>query len=283
MKHVDDRSYNAKKMLYTIKIVDMKNLGKEKIPIFVSDVRNFAKTNVPPIMQMYCEHDILILIVNAPFSFRVVWAFASNLISKRQQDRVKTFSDALAAEPQAILKAVARPELLPSAIGGTRSEVPMCFPLAHEDPQRITKWMSRTTNAINRGKVPICPALQKSASRPRTKMKIDADGKATEIKEIVDTTPIASSSIAAQKTSDLLETEQASKANSFACEEADPLIQTMPDHTLPTNNLEEPKAKHAADQIVQNGAVGKLDQPVEPDVIETNTAPATGCFCCASK
>ena len=35
-------------------------------------------------MEMYCDQDILILMVNAPFIVRLVLAFATTIMSKRQ-------------------------------------------------------------------------------------------------------------------------------------------------------------------------------------------------------
>lgn len=286
MKHVDDMSYAANKVLYTIKILDMKNLGKEKIPIFVSEIRNFAKNNIPPVMQMFCEHDILILIVNAPFSFRVLWAFASTLISKRQQDRVKTFSDVMAAEPQSILKAIARPEQLPTAIGGTRSEVPLCFPLAHEDPQKIKLWMSRTANAVNRGKAPYCellqdPASRREALRPRTRMSINTDGKVAEIKANVDSSPIAERveriPSAIQAAPDIVASQPTPPQDTLP----PPDLEASPPTSVPAiSATEEPAKALSPEAVAQN--LSKPDVQYT-DVVEEKAAPVTGCFCCASK
>mmetsp|Transcript_497 Transcript_497/g.1254 ORF Transcript_497/g.1254 Transcript_497/m.1254 type:complete len:387 (-) Transcript_497:23-1183(-) len=165
MKQIEDRSYAAHKMLYTIKVIDMRNLGKEKLPILVPEIRHFAQTNVKPIMNMYCEHDILIMILNAPFVFRMVWAFASSLLSKRQQARVKVFSDALAAEPQAMLKSLAPLEVWPEVIGGARTVVPNTFPLQHDDPALIAAWMKLTKPCLERSKSPAVASAGKAGGR----------------------------------------------------------------------------------------------------------------------
>merc|ERR1712203_1249486 len=99
-------------------------------------------------------------------------------MSKRQADRIKTFSDAMAAEPQSILKAITQVDVLPKAIGGNREIVPMCHPLAQDDPQRIATWMSRTKPGLLRGQVPECRAVQEPATRidplkPCTQMTVD--------------------------------------------------------------------------------------------------------------
>lgn len=175
LKRIEDRSYAAGKMLYTIKVADMTNMGKEKIPIFVSEIRNFAKTNMPPIMQMYCEHDILILVINASFAFRVIWSFVSSLISKRQADRVKVFGS-LTPEVQGILKALAEPDVFPTCIGGNRKDLPCCFPLAQDDPKRMAEWMGRTRSAVIRGQATACPTTRLEPLVPSVSMTVDSEG-----------------------------------------------------------------------------------------------------------
>ena len=44
----------------------------------------FAQDNGKQIMEMYCDQDILILMVNAPFIVRLVLAFATSFMAKRQ-------------------------------------------------------------------------------------------------------------------------------------------------------------------------------------------------------
>ena len=44
----------------------------------------FAQDNGKQIMDMYCDQDILILMVNAPFVVRFVLAFATTFMAKRQ-------------------------------------------------------------------------------------------------------------------------------------------------------------------------------------------------------
>lgn len=174
LKRLDDRSYRMNKVLYAIKIIDMNNLGREKLPIFIPELRNFAKTHGRNIMARYCEHDVLILVVNAPFVFRAVWAFASSLMSKRQSDRMKMFSDAFAKEPQAFLQAIMPPSVLPESLGGTRVDIPMVAPFAHDDPKRISQWMARTTPGLIRGQAPKFACEEPLT--PCTHMTCDTEG-----------------------------------------------------------------------------------------------------------
>lgn len=162
LKQLDDRSYKVKQMLYTIKLLDLSNLGTEKMPLNVSEVRSFAKTNIPPIMSMYCEHDILILAINAPFAFRVVLAFGMNLISKRQAKRINVFGSASLPAAQEMLMAIADPSRLPVSVGGTRTEVPYCFPLPHKNPERLAEWMARTEAGLIRGHSPRSTILEQT-------------------------------------------------------------------------------------------------------------------------
>jgi hypothetical protein len=159
MKQLDDRSYSAQKMLYTIKLIDLKGLGTEKLPIFVPELRDFLKTNIPPVMNMYPEHDILILVLNAPMVFRLVWGFASGLISKRQQKRVKMVGSSDSADAQAIIKSLVPSDILPEALGGIQTNVPLVFPLSSKDPAKVEEWMARTVPPIVRGQAPPVPKL----------------------------------------------------------------------------------------------------------------------------
>lgn len=183
LKRLDDRSYELGKICYSIKIIDMGQLGKEKIPIFVSEIRDFAKKNVPPIMAMYCEHDIKILILNPPFVFRVVWAFAKNLLSKRQADRMQILSDPSSASSQALLRSFLTrsatgpggilaeetyERLAPPCLGGTLTHVPLAFPIAHEDKTKVDEWMKRTVPGFIRDAAPACPYLRPPESGNRT-------------------------------------------------------------------------------------------------------------------
>eukprot|EP00928_Gymnodinium_smaydae_P076568 TRINITY_DN5960_c0_g1_i2.p1 TRINITY_DN5960_c0_g1~~TRINITY_DN5960_c0_g1_i2.p1 ORF type:complete len:361 (+),score=69.97 TRINITY_DN5960_c0_g1_i2:189-1271(+) len=151
LKQLEDRSYSRQKMLYTIKVIDMKNLGKERLPILVPEIRSFAKANIPGLMKRYCEHDILIAAMNAPFVFRMVWAFASGLISKRQQDRVRVFSDATSKDAQEILLSLLPLSQWPPSLGGSRTVVPNVLPSAHEDAERVKAWMALTSPKVVRG------------------------------------------------------------------------------------------------------------------------------------
>mmetsp|Transcript_29312 Transcript_29312/g.67479 ORF Transcript_29312/g.67479 Transcript_29312/m.67479 type:complete len:392 (+) Transcript_29312:77-1252(+) len=145
LKHLDDRSYELNRMLYVVKIMDFQNFGKEKIPIFVPEVRKWAQTNMPPIMQHYCEHDILILVVNAPLAFRMVFAFMSTLMSKRQVGRVKVFANTTSVEAQAALSSLGAPETLVGLTQGRRplKPVPLLHPFAWEDDARVQKFLAR--------------------------------------------------------------------------------------------------------------------------------------------
>lgn len=264
LKRLDDRSYALKKMLYTIKIADMTNMGKEKIPILVPEIRNFAKTNVPPLMQMYCEHDILILVINAPFAFRVFWTFVSALISKRQQDRVKVFGS-LTPAVQDILKSLAKPDVLPDCIGGTRTTLPMCFPLAQDDPKLVAEFMARTKAGVVRGQAPTFPAMLSGELSPSVSMIVEASGN-------VSVKPIAESPVVSQ----------------FIAE--NPVVSAAPADQADAKGAKlEEAALPAAPTPVRGPAPAPASAPApapaaaKATVIEADAAPKTGFFCCMSK
>ncbi|CAJ1402105.1 unnamed protein product [Effrenium voratum] len=152
MKLVDDNCYKRHKVLYTVKLVDAIHLGRETLPIFVPEVRKFMQDNAGQIMAHYCDHDILILMVNAPFIVRLVIGFASTFMSKRQTNRIKVFSSAGSAECQKILKALGPPSMLPESLQGTRKaeNIPLFWPLPQDDESRIKEWMARRTAGVTR-------------------------------------------------------------------------------------------------------------------------------------
>ncbi|CAK9094863.1 Uncharacterized protein SCF082_LOCUS44573 [Durusdinium trenchii] len=153
MKVVDDNCHERHQMLYTVKVIDATHLGRETLPIFVPEVRKFAQDNMKQIMEHYCDQDILILLVNAPFIVRLVLAFATTFMARRQSNRIRVFSSATGTEIQKILRAIGPPTMFPESLAGTRKaeDIPFYFPLAQNDEKRIKEWMSRTASGITRG------------------------------------------------------------------------------------------------------------------------------------
>lgn len=152
MKLVDDNSYERHQMLYSIKVIDAAHLGRETLPIFVPEIRKFAQENEKQMMDMYCDQDILILVLNASLIVRAVLAFATTFMAKRQSNRIKVFASATGKEAQKTLRAVGPLSMFPESLGGTRKaeDIPFYFPLAQDDEKRIEEWMSRTTSGITR-------------------------------------------------------------------------------------------------------------------------------------
>mmetsp|Transcript_27377 Transcript_27377/g.63897 ORF Transcript_27377/g.63897 Transcript_27377/m.63897 type:complete len:415 (+) Transcript_27377:94-1338(+) len=165
LKNLDDRSYEKQKMLYSIKVMDMQGLGKEKLAIFVPELRKFAQTHVSKIMQHYCEHDILILVLNAPFVFRVIHTFAQAIISKRQAARMKVFGNSTSAEVQGIFTALTVPQALIDCARGTLPAEPVTLlcPYAWEDPERVQAFLNRKVPGVVRGE-PAMPGGLAAAS-----------------------------------------------------------------------------------------------------------------------
>lgn len=154
MKRLDDRSREKERMLYLFKIVDMKNLGQSTLPPLVPEIRKALTTHGALVMARYCDQDIYIMVLNAPLAFRVVWAFAKTIAHKRQRDRMHSFSSALAAEPQAVLKKLLPAHQLPVSLGGTRTAAPGAWPFAWEDPVKVSAFMARSAPAFTRGRPP---------------------------------------------------------------------------------------------------------------------------------
>lgn len=187
MKLLDDNSYERKQMLYAIKVIDLTNLGRETLPIFVPEIRKFAQENGKQMMEMYCDQDILILMLNAPFIVRLVLAFATTIMSKRQSNRIKTFSSATSADAQKILRAIGPPSMFPASLGGTRKErsIPFYFPLAQDDPQRIKSWMALSSSGISRSGASN-PPPRNEALDEAPKMPLGVNSLTTDVEEVKD-------------------------------------------------------------------------------------------------
>merc|ERR1712032_1623561 len=87
--HLDEESHKQHEMLYIVKIVDLDGLGKEgrKVPIFVPKFKTFLFGILHMLQKPYCEHDAAILIVNAPFVFRLVWGMVSLILTEKQKTK----------------------------------------------------------------------------------------------------------------------------------------------------------------------------------------------------
>mmetsp|Transcript_47218 Transcript_47218/g.110421 ORF Transcript_47218/g.110421 Transcript_47218/m.110421 type:complete len:390 (+) Transcript_47218:50-1219(+) len=182
MKRVDDNSYKKHRMLYSIKVIDAIHLGKETLPIRVYEIRKFAQDNAKGLMTMYCDHDILLLVVNAPWIIRFVLMFATTFMSKRQSARIKVVGSASEADVQAQLRLVGPASMFPPSLGGTKKpeEIPLYLPLAHENVERMEKWMAKTEAGISRKGV---------LNPPAPKDKADSQTAATPETPIVNSEP----------------------------------------------------------------------------------------------
>ncbi|CAE7327569.1 unnamed protein product [Symbiodinium natans] len=183
MKRLDDKCYAKQKMLYSIKVIDAIHLGRETLPIRVYEIRKFAQDNGKQIMTMYCDHDILIMIVNAPWIIRFVTMFATTLMSKRQTARLRVLGSASDEDVQAQLRLVGPKSMFPPSLGGTRKpeDIPMYFPLAQENQARIAKWMALKESGITR----------KGATKPPTPGAAKKSNEQEQVAATSVTTPIA--------------------------------------------------------------------------------------------
>ncbi|CAE8739480.1 unnamed protein product, partial [Polarella glacialis] len=95
MWHLDELSRKEGRMTYVIKVADMKGLGSDgrKLPIFVSEMKNFMFGMLKEFQTNYCEHDALFIVVNAPFVFRVLYAVVKLVLSKRQISKMRILGD----------------------------------------------------------------------------------------------------------------------------------------------------------------------------------------------
>jgi len=152
MKQVDDNCYRRHKMCYAIKLIDCKELGNETLPVFVPEIRKFAQDNLGKVMSFYCEQDILLLVVNAPFMVRAITAFATTFMAKRQSNRIKVMGTATYSDVQNVLRAIGPKSIFPESCGGTRKaeDLPFYKPLLYQDENRVKQWMARTTAGITK-------------------------------------------------------------------------------------------------------------------------------------
>lgn len=152
MKQVDDNCYKRKKMCYAIKLIDCRELGNETLPVFVPEIRKFAQDNLGKVMSFYCEQDILLLVVNAPFMVRAITAFATTFMAKRQSNRIKVMGTATGSDVQNVLRALGPRSIFPESLGGSRraEDVPFYKPLLYQDEKRVKAWMARSTAGITK-------------------------------------------------------------------------------------------------------------------------------------
>merc|ERR1712137_491556 len=113
-------SKQRKFLAQVIKLLNFAGLGNHRLPIFVPEFRHLLTTYSPIVMKHYCEHDILYVMVNTPFIFRVVWTFASALMTHRQRLRVCV---ARAAECKALLHKHISTNNLPESLGGSKAKI----------------------------------------------------------------------------------------------------------------------------------------------------------------
>eukprot|EP00441_Pelagodinium_beii_P031323 CAMPEP_0197714288 /NCGR_PEP_ID=MMETSP1338-20131121/130887_1 /TAXON_ID=43686 ORGANISM="Pelagodinium beii, Strain RCC1491" /NCGR_SAMPLE_ID=MMETSP1338 /ASSEMBLY_ACC=CAM_ASM_000754 /LENGTH=158 /DNA_ID=CAMNT_0043298233 /DNA_START=420 /DNA_END=893 /DNA_ORIENTATION=- len=123
----------------------MTMMGTEKNPLLHKRSRNWIEERIPILGRMYCEYDMAVVVLNAGSLFQAAYSFCATWMSERQKARVRVFSDAKQAEPQALLLDLAPKETWPPSIGGTASTVQHALPIPWEDPVSLAKFKARKT------------------------------------------------------------------------------------------------------------------------------------------
>merc|ERR1712032_873303 len=122
--HLDEESHKQHEMLYIVKIVDLDGLGKEgrKVPIFVPKFKTFLFGILHMLQKPYCEHDAAILIVNAPFVFRLVWGMVSLILTEKQKTKFILLGHTSDPNVKAKLLRLVPKSILPVQLGGDLHE-----------------------------------------------------------------------------------------------------------------------------------------------------------------
>merc|ERR1712137_132108 len=140
MWRVDCISRQRKMMAQVIKLINFAGLGNHRLPILVPELRHLVSTYAPLAMKYYCEHDILYVMFNTPFIFRVLWTFVSAIMSRRQRLRVFVGKT---AECKVVVHEHILPNILPESLGGANANIRFVTDYP-SNPKDIKDFLERT-------------------------------------------------------------------------------------------------------------------------------------------
>merc|ERR1719195_2297899 len=89
----------------------------------------------------YCEHDAVFVILNAPFIFRIFWAFLSMILTARQRAKFLMLGSTSDARVREKLFSIVPASSLPKDLGGELPTVQNVYPAP--DDSTIPDWIAR--------------------------------------------------------------------------------------------------------------------------------------------
>lgn len=178
-KRLDDLSRKNHVVSCIAKVINLGSVGTgdNKLPIFVPALRDFAKTHGPKIFKHWCEQDMLIVGIRAPFAMRAVFSFARTfkIISDRQAKRVNLFPASRQKEAEAVIYEILPRERWPRALGGERDVIPFVSPAAYKLSEYVAAWLAGNPSpkqlwppaTVEKAPIPATPAQQAVPTVPQ--------------------------------------------------------------------------------------------------------------------
>jgi len=115
--------------------------GGRKVPMFVPKMKEWMGNLTQTMQKPYCEHDAMVLILNAPFVFRIVWGFMSMILTAKQKAKVMMLGSTSDAKVRERLFDVVPASMLPRDLGGELPTLQNVYPA--RDDSAIPDWITR--------------------------------------------------------------------------------------------------------------------------------------------
>jgi len=144
--YLDEESHRQHRLMMLIKVVDMGGLGTDgrKIPIFVPKMSAWLGNSLKIMHKCYCEHDAMVLVLNAPFVFRIIWAFLATIVTAKQRSKLTILGSTSDAAVRKKLFHFVPAGVLPKELGGKLPSLQNVYPAPSESA--IPDWIVRMKN-----------------------------------------------------------------------------------------------------------------------------------------
>lgn len=127
--YLDELSRREGRMCFVATIIDFQGFSSRGNPLLISAFRRFFLEELVSRLKIhYCEHDSIVLIVNAPTIFRLVFSIVSAVLSKRQKDKIHVLGNVQDDSVRQALHTICPPETLPTSLGGSRPSILGLYP-----------------------------------------------------------------------------------------------------------------------------------------------------------
>lgn len=140
MWHLDNLSREESRMVYCIKVADLRHLGEDgrRLAIFVPSFMAFFHGTIKAMQQNYCDHDSMFVLLNTPWIFRTAWGVIKKLLTKRQVSKFRILGDTRTKEGRAALLDIVPENLLHTEYGGPVRRLPGFLPL--DTKEEVEHW-----------------------------------------------------------------------------------------------------------------------------------------------